>query len=229
MQTNNNFAPLSKHQSGAGSVGLLSGSAPSSFDHIRYGRQFTHFRYPAKVEGFVPFKDALLETIPGKIKQVTVRMKKLEAERKKNLQGLAKCYRSRSAIGTLVPLDKTWFVDTYADARFEEYEVCQKWLNYWLAIWDELSGKRSVQGLAVKLDLARAKQYPIENLYTGQLRKFGGRLTGLCPFHEEKTPSFVIFPDNSFFCFGCNAFGDSVDFLMKLKGCDFKEAVRSLT
>ena len=40
---------------------------------------------------------------------------------------------------------------------------------------------------------------------------------GLCPFHNEKTPSFAVFPDkNIYHCFGCNAGGDSNDFMNKL-------------
>jgi DNA primase len=49
-----------------------------------------------------------------------------------------------------------------------------------------------------------------------------------CPFHNERTPSFVIFPDNGFKCFGCGVHGQgAIDFVMKL-GCDFKQAVEEL-
>ena len=42
-----------------------------------------------------------------------------------------------------------------------------------------------------------------------QLRRRGRTLSGLCPFHNEKTPSFVVYPDTqSFYCFGCGAAGD---------------------
>lgn len=74
-----------------------------------------------------------------------------------------------------------------------------------------------------------AKQTPILSLYSFQkLRKLGSRHTALCPFHNEDTPSFVIYPDNSFYCFGCQAHGDAIDFIKLLKNCDFKEAVGSL-
>ena len=45
------------------------------------------------------------------------------------------------------------------------------------------------------------------------LRKKGNNLVGLCPFHSEKTPSFTIFPDNRFKCFGCGKYGDSIALL----------------
>lgn len=49
-----------------------------------------------------------------------------------------------------------------------------------------------------------------------------------CPFHADKSPSFVLYPDNSFHCFGCGAHGrGAIDFVMKL-GVSFNEAVEEL-
>ena len=77
-------------------------------------------------------------------------------------------------------------------------------------------------------DISRVKEKPIEELYDGQL--FGRkRKNGLCPFHNENTPSFYIFTkDNRFHCFGCDAHGDSIDFVMKRDGVDFVTAVKML-
>lgn len=77
-------------------------------------------------------------------------------------------------------------------------------------------------------DIARAKEKPIEELYDGQL--FGRKKkSGLCPFHQERTPSFYIFTkDNRFHCFGCGVHGSSIDFVMKRDGVDFIAAVKSL-
>lgn len=76
-------------------------------------------------------------------------------------------------------------------------------------------------------DIAYAKEYPIADLYDGQL--FGSkRKYGLCPFHNERSPSFYIFPDNKFKCFGCQAYGSSIDFVMQRDGVDFIKAVKSL-
>ncbi len=61
------------------------------------------------------------------------------------------------------------------------------------------------------------------------LKKAGGRLKGLCPFHNEKTPSFTVNPDRGFFhCFGCGEHGDSIGFLCKHNGLTFVEAVEHL-
>ena len=59
------------------------------------------------------------------------------------------------------------------------------------------------------------------------LKKTGGRYLGLCPFHEEKTPSFTVF-DERYFCFGCKASGDVIDFVRKTSGSNFIEAVHFL-
>ena len=55
------------------------------------------------------------------------------------------------------------------------------------------------------------------------------RLVGLCPFHAEKTPSFVVFTDEPhYYCFGCHEHGDVIAFVMKIKNIKFKTAVRVL-
>ena len=66
------------------------------------------------------------------------------------------------------------------------------------------------------------------NGYT-PLRKTGRSFKGLCPFHQEKTPSFVVFPDSqNFHCFGCGKGGDIFTFLMEIEKLDFREALREL-
>ena len=61
------------------------------------------------------------------------------------------------------------------------------------------------------------------------LRKTGKSYTGLCPFHEEKTPSFSVNEERGFFhCFGCAASGNAFTFLCRLEGISFPEAARQL-
>lgn len=69
----------------------------------------------------------------------------------------------------------------------------------------------------------------IEELYQGQLKKSGKTYLGVCPFHEEKNPSFAIYPEtNSWYCFaGCGG-GDVFDFYQKLNNCDFKTTTEEL-
>jgi DNA primase len=61
------------------------------------------------------------------------------------------------------------------------------------------------------------------------LKKAGSTYKGLCPFHSEKTPSFVVFPDKgNYHCFGCGANGDIFSFVMKTENLDFADALREL-
>jgi DNA primase len=61
------------------------------------------------------------------------------------------------------------------------------------------------------------------------LKRVGRQWTGLCPFHAEKTPSFSVNPnDNVFYCFGCQAKGDVIAFVMEKEALDFPGAVERL-
>ncbi len=62
-----------------------------------------------------------------------------------------------------------------------------------------------------------------------RLRKAGQSFTGLCPFHQEKTPSFSVHPvKQMYYCFGCHEGGDVFKFVMKMDRCEFPEAVRTV-
>jgi DNA primase len=62
-----------------------------------------------------------------------------------------------------------------------------------------------------------------------QLKRGGANFMGLCPFHDEKSPSFTVSPSKQFFhCFGCGKHGNAVGFLMELGGMGFVDAVKEL-
>ncbi|HTR00419.1 MAG TPA: DNA primase [Candidatus Acidoferrum sp.] len=62
-----------------------------------------------------------------------------------------------------------------------------------------------------------------------KLRKTGKNYSGLCPFHQEKSPSFSVQPEKQFYyCFGCGAGGNALGFLMNFENLDFVDAVESL-
>lgn len=62
-----------------------------------------------------------------------------------------------------------------------------------------------------------------------ELKRRGKTYVGLCPFHNEKTPSFTVYPDTqSFYCFGCGAGGEIINFTRRIENIDFYEAVKSL-
>jgi len=62
-----------------------------------------------------------------------------------------------------------------------------------------------------------------------RLKKTGQNFTGLCPFHQEKTPSFSVHPvKQMYYCFGCHEGGDVFKFVMAMEKCEFPEAVRTV-
>lgn len=77
-------------------------------------------------------------------------------------------------------------------------------------------------------DIENAKSFPLENIVNVPIKKSGKYFTCNCPIHQEKTPSFVIYPENTWYCFGCNQGGDAIDLVMVLEQLTFVEALKSL-
>ena len=72
---------------------------------------------------------------------------------------------------------------------------------------------------------------PIEDVvgHYVSLKRSGGNLFGLCPFHGEKTASFSVNPDKGiYYCFGCHKGGGPVNFIMEIEGMSYPDAVRHL-
>lgn len=75
----------------------------------------------------------------------------------------------------------------------------------------------------------RAKIEEVIGSYVALRNAGGGSMKGLCPFHDEKTPSFNVTPSRGFFhCFGCSEGGDVIDFVQKIENLSFVEAVERL-
>jgi DNA primase len=89
-----------------------------------------------------------------------------------------------------------------------------------------------VAGRIVKDDIETLRQQADIVAVVGDyttLKRAGRSFKGLCPFHTERTPSFTVTPDGNFYhCFGCQASGDIYDFLMRIEGLAFPEAVEAL-
>ena len=76
--------------------------------------------------------------------------------------------------------------------------------------------------------VARSDIVDVVSGYVALQRK-GGNLFGLCPFHNEKTPSFSVSPDKQIYhCFGCKKGGGVINFIMEIENLTFPEAVRFL-
>jgi DNA primase len=91
----------------------------------------------------------------------------------------------------------------------------------------------AVAGLIREEDIAlvreRARIDEVVSDYVTLKNAGGGSQKGLCPFHDEKTPSFHVTPSRGYYhCFGCSEGGDVIDFLMKIDGLAFAEAVERL-
>ena len=82
---------------------------------------------------------------------------------------------------------------------------------------------RAIQALKSRLNIADVvKRYL-------SLKPAGARFMGLCPFHNEKTGSFSVNPEKGvFYCFGCQASGDVIDFYCRINGLDFREGLEQL-
>lgn len=116
-------------------------------------------------------------------------------------------------------------------------EVRKKWTSkiktimFNLSHLDELGGKVKPKqmGGATEEEIARAKEVSITNFYSDKLQIHGKLATGRCPFHNEKTGSFTIYLDqNTWWCYGCQAGGSVVDFLMKQNNADFLTTIKQL-
>ncbi|WP_229053369.1 DNA primase [Aeromicrobium sp. Leaf350] len=81
----------------------------------------------------------------------------------------------------------------------------------------------------IQLVRERARIDEVVESYVTLKSAGGGARKGLCPFHDEKSPSFNVRPAQGFYhCFGCGAGGDSIKFLMEIEGLPFAEAVERL-
>uniref|UniRef100_A0A6M3IFR8 Putative primase n=1 Tax=viral metagenome TaxID=1070528 RepID=A0A6M3IFR8_9ZZZZ len=189
-----------------------------------------YYEYPPKMpedDYVVAFKDALLEIIPLKLKELIEVQDGLVKEREMKLEII-------SGLNNITD-DSLDFNIKLIEFEFVEYDVIQKWLKYWLRLAIKSGNSSSWVNQDVNKDdftpeqIGRAKEIPIQDIFEGDLNKIGSRYTAQCPFHKEKTPSFTIFGnDNSFYCFGCHEWGDSIDYYMKLNNCNFPTAVERL-
>ena len=86
------------------------------------------------------------------------------------------------------------------------------------------SNRISLEEFKARLPIAE-----IVGRYVRLIRR-GREFSGLCPFHQEKSPSFTISEEKGFYhCFGCNQHGNAVDFIMAIEGLDFSQAIQRLS
>lgn len=120
-----------------------------------------------------------------------------------------------------IKLWRTAFIETTVAKEVAELEQQISWLKRFLITFTPDSPTLTEK------DLNLARSVPVSAIFSS-LKQRGAILLGCCPFHEEKTPSFTVFKDNHFHCFGCGEHGDVIDFVMKLNKLNFVEAVKYL-
>ncbi len=187
-----------------------------------------YYQYPSSLpedDIITLFKEDLVEIVSNKLEEILERQDTLIKQRELKLSTIGKM--------KLDDFARYWFVSE-AEFEFVEFDVLQRWLKYWLRlamksgnnIYDR---EKIAQNGITEEQVAQAKEVPLESVFEGRLRRIGTRFIGLCPFHEEKTPSFTIFSNtNNFYCFGCHVWGDPIDLYMKLNQCNLPTAVKAL-
>ena len=82
---------------------------------------------------------------------------------------------------------------------------------------------QSIENLKAEIDIVEVISNAI------QLKRTGANYKACCPFHGEKTPSFVVSPDKQIFkCFGCGVSGDAIEFVKKYYNLEFIEAIEKI-
>lgn len=125
----------------------------------------------------------------------------------------------------LVVIIQTW---KEIDPEMEELKKIDQYLRI---IPNQAKEGEPVPTQREQLNIEKAKQVPIQSLFDPQHpREISSSISCCCPFHNERTPSFVIYKkSNRYKCFGCSESGDSIHFYMKMHNVDFPTAVRALT
>ncbi len=176
--------------------------------------------YPTDIELLKIFPEAK-EIVPMKIKEWLVVKEKSYVE---EIQPFVK------KIAVIKDPFSKWFwleVIDILDCRFNEARKQLKRLKRLQLLLSNKQYKQKTYDLERSKEIA--KQTPITSIYSFEkLRRNGKRQYALCPFHGEKTASFMIDENNKFHCFGCGVHGDAISFMQLLKDCDFKTAVAQL-
>lgn len=201
-------------------------------DHVRCSKNSFRWVNPPKYDQDTPeWGEEVKETAGAKINELIERYKWVKVRYEHNVALIHRCFDHLPKED--FTLEFYLRLETYP--AVEERQVIKKWLKYWKRVYeavsvDDLIPKEEFEDKRFTEDqLDRAREVPITDMYEGNLRSNYGKAVGLCPFHEESTPSFTIFLDeNKFHCFGCQAHGDAIDFYIRTRNVDFVDAVKGL-
>jgi hypothetical protein len=109
-----------------------------------------------------------------------------------------------------------------------EYNASNKKVQYLRRLAAIMKDPEGYGSFQAKIEAAKSTR--IEDLHDFQgMRRVGRSTTAKCPLHNDKGPSFKIYPGNTYHCFGCGAGGDSINFIMRLHKMTFKQAINYMT
>lgn len=175
------------------------------------------FDYPSEKELLEIFPEAK-EIIPLKIKEWEKRKK--EIIKRETIPYLKKCNALKDEFA------KVFWKEVYGYLAGGFNEIIRQ-LKRLRRLEFLISAPTACQDWDTRIQAA--KETPIAELHNfKRLRKSGRSYTCCCPIHDDRTPSFHIYDNNTWYCFGCNRGGDSIDFVRQLHGFDFRRAVSYL-
>lgn len=173
----------------------------------------------------------ILEAFPEAKEIIPLKLQELTKEKKILLNDLVKPYLEKTK--TFKDDFSRWFwregLKVLVGDRFEVINQNISRLSRLQTIIQSKAGAERIANFEATLEIARG--VPIYDIVSSwvKLRKSGKKYFGLCPFHNERSPSFFIYPEsNSFYCWGCLKGGDVIKFVMLKQGVDFKQAVKFL-
>jgi len=114
------------------------------------------------------------------------------------------------------------WLESITNDRIKDAQLILRRLRWQL---DAIDGRNVPSGVGItEQDKDAARRVPIIDFV--QHKRQGKNYVTKCIFHNDSHPSLTIFPDNRFKCFACDAHGDSIDFIKKLQGLEFIDAVK---
>ncbi len=156
------------------------------------------------------------------------------SERVKEVKGLYyEVFNYVSYLRKKYPDEEFLIYCTFAEYLYEPFSLYLekiknlRYLNLVLSLLNDKKDKNIIYDLDI---LRQADILQVAHNLNISLSRKGNLYLALCPLHEEKTPSFTIYPNtSSFYCFGCGIGGNSIDLAMKVLAVDFVTAIHFLT
>lgn len=186
-------------------------------DYKQLGVKLYHFEFPPPIdlEAIKTFGEDLIPVCDQKIKELQNKWEEIDFKRRQYDFLIQRAKQKKLDYELVYPFKA-------ADIGIETQYI-KKWIVYWYRT-KRFAQKNPIQQSKnlTDEDIERARSFPFDQL-------LGGKFKAPCPFHEEKSASFMIFKRQNYGkCFGCQWYGSTIDFVMQKESLSFVEAVRSL-